>query len=187
VATANVPVLLFTGPVGVGKSTVAAEASGLLSEASVAHALVDLAQIGGSWPAPPDDPWNERVVHRNLACMWPNFQAVGAGRLLLSRVLEARSLLQRIAEAVPGAEITVVRLRAPVDVLHARINGREAGRNADWYLNAAAELAESMERDRVEDFCVDNVDRPAKEVAAEALRLIGWLDASAGLQRPFSG
>jgi adenylylsulfate kinase-like enzyme len=41
--TASVPVLLVTGPVGVGKSTVAAEAARLLRQAGVPHALVDLA------------------------------------------------------------------------------------------------------------------------------------------------
>jgi adenylylsulfate kinase-like enzyme len=41
--TASVPVLLVTGPVGVGKSTVAAEGARLLRQAGVPHALVDLA------------------------------------------------------------------------------------------------------------------------------------------------
>jgi adenylylsulfate kinase-like enzyme len=54
--TASVPVLLVTGPVGVGKSTVAAEAARLLRQAGVPHALVDLAWIGQCWPVAADDP-----------------------------------------------------------------------------------------------------------------------------------
>jgi tRNA uridine 5-carbamoylmethylation protein Kti12 len=50
--TASVPVLLITGPVGVGKLTVAAEAARLLREANVPHALVDLAWIEQCWPVP---------------------------------------------------------------------------------------------------------------------------------------
>jgi hypothetical protein len=181
----HVPVLLLTGPVGVGKSTVAHEASGLLSDAKVAHALVDLARVGACWPAPPDDPWNERLAHRNLACMWSNFRAAGAERLLLCRVLEARSLLRHIVAAVPGAEITVVRLCAPLQVLQERIRAREAGRDPDWYLEAAAYLAEAMERSAVEDYCIDNVGRSAHEVAEQALRLAGWLEPDReGAQRP---
>ena len=107
----SVPVLLITGPVGVGKSTVAAEAA-RLREANVPHALVDLAWIGQSWPIPDDDPWHERLAHRNLACIWANFRDAGAGRLILCRVLEDRSLLRAVVEAVPGAEVKVVRLRA---------------------------------------------------------------------------
>ena len=174
-----VPVLLITGPVGVGKTTVGQEASRLLSDAHVAHALVDLARIGACWPPPHDDPWNERLAHRNLACMWANFRAAGARRLLVCRVLEARSLLRRIVEAVPGADITVIGLRAPLDILHARIRTREAGRDPAWYLNAATYLAYKLERSPFEDYCINNVDRPARDVAQEALRRAGWLDTTA--------
>src|SRR5580698_9614318 len=78
--TAPVPVLVITGPVGVGKSTIAAEAAWLLRQADVPHALVDLDRIEQSWPVPADDPGNERVSHRNLACMWANFRQAGADR-----------------------------------------------------------------------------------------------------------
>ncbi|HZO35031.1 MAG TPA: hypothetical protein VFB17_08140 [Gaiellaceae bacterium] len=171
----RVPTLLFTGPVGVGKTTVAAEASRLLSERGILHALVDLAHIGLFFPPPTDDPWNERLVHTNLACMWASFARAGAERLVLSRVLEARSLLARIEAAVPGADVTVVRLRAPVEELHTRIRARESGRDPRWYLDAAAALADSLERNRVEDHLLENAGRPAAETAGEALRRAGWL------------
>jgi len=109
----SVPILLITGPVRIGKSSVLFEAARLLREARVPHAAVDLAQIGAAWPPPADDRWNERIAHRNLACMWSNVREAGAERLLLERVLEARSLLRHVVAAVPGARITVVRLRAP--------------------------------------------------------------------------
>ena len=131
--TAPVPVLVITGPVGVGKSTIAAEAARLLRQADVPHALVDLDRIEQCWPVSADDPGNERVSHRNLACMWANFRQAGADRLIFVRVLETRSLLRRVAEAVPGAQITVVRLRAPLAVLHERIRSREAS-DPDWFL-----------------------------------------------------
>lgn len=177
--TALVPVLLITGPVGVGKSTVAAEAARLLREANVPHALVDLAWIEQCWPVPADDPWNERLTHRNLACMWANFRQAGADRLLLVRVLEARSLLRQVVEAVPGAEVTVVRLRAPLAVLQARIRSREAS-DPSWFLGAATHTAKVLEQARVEDHLVDNEDRPVAAVAEEVLRRVGWLDLSAG-------
>ncbi len=139
------------------------------------HAAVCLSDIGRLRPAPPDDEWNERIAHRNLAALWRNFAAAGAERLLLERVLEARSLLERVAAAVPSAEITVVRLRAPLSVLHERIHEREAG-DPSWYLGAAVYLVGVFKTAGVEDFAVDNVDRPAVEVAAEVLGRAGWLD-----------
>ena len=180
--SASIPILLLTGPVGVGKSTVAGEAARLLREARIAHALVDLAHIGVCFPAPTNDPWHERLAHRNLACMWSNFQKAGALRLLLCRVLEARSLLRHVVRAVPGAEITVIRLRTPLPVLHERLRAREAGRDPQWYLDAATYLTEKMDRFPVEDYLIDNLDRPADDVAGEALRLAGWL-ASANPRR----
>src|ERR1700756_1352350 len=101
--TAPVPVLVITGPVGVGKSTVPNEAAWLLPQADVPPALVDLDRIEQCWPVPADDPWNERVSHRNLACMWANFRQAGADRLILVCVLGARSLLRRGTEAGAGA------------------------------------------------------------------------------------
>jgi hypothetical protein len=177
--TAPVPVLVITGPVGVGKSTIANEAAWLLRQADVPHALVDLDRIEQCWPVPADDPWNERVSHRNLACMWANFRQAGADRLILVRVLEARSLLRRVTEAVPGAQFTVVRLRAPLAVIHERIRSREAS-DPDWFLGAATHTAEVFEQAQVEDHLVDNENRPATEVAEEVLHRVGWLHRPGG-------
>jgi hypothetical protein len=179
--TAPVPVLVITGPVGVGKSTIAAESAWLLRKADVPHALVDLDRIEQCWPVPADDPWNERVSHRNLACIWANFRQAGADRLIFVRVLESRSGLRRVTEAVPGAQFTVVRLRAPMAVLHERIRSREAS-DPDWFLGAATHTAEVFERAQVEDHLVDNENRPVTVVAEEVLHRVGWLPPRAGGQ-----
>src|SRR5215468_323534 len=164
-ATTPVPVLLVTGPVGVGKTVVTGEAARLLSEAGIPHAMADLAVIGACWPPPAGDRWNEELIHANLACMWGNFRRAGARRLLLCRV----------AAAVPGADITVVRLRAPRELVRARIVAREAGRDPQWYLDTAAYLFDRLEHAGVEDHVVDNDDRPVAQVAADVLHAAGWL------------
>ena len=171
----DVPVLVLTGPVGVGKSTVLSEIARLLTQASVPHAVVDLAGIGRAWPAPEDDRWNERLIHRNLACMWANFRDAGAEHLVLARVLEARSLLRHVEAAVPGAAVTVVRLRASLPVLEARIRHREQGGDPTWYLEVAAYLVDAMEQPGIADHVLDNERGSVADVAAQALRLVGWL------------
>ena len=170
----RVPVLLITGPVGVGKTQTASAASGLLAERGILHACVDLPQISRAFPEREDDPWNERLAHRNLACMWSNFRAVGTERLIISRVLEARSLVHRIADAVPGADVVVIRLRAPLAVIQARIRSRD-GAHPEWFLGAAAELVPAMDAQRVEDHLVDNATRSIEATAREVLRVAGWL------------
>src|SRR5258708_31282558 len=114
------PILLVTGPVGVGKTAVLHEAGRLLEEADIPHARVVLEEIARSWPVPADDEWHERMAYRNLASLWSNFAEGGAERLLLERVLEQRSQLRRLEATIPGAAITVVRLRAPLALIYDR-------------------------------------------------------------------
>ena len=45
------------------------EQSALDGQAGIAHAMADLAVIAECYPTPPADPWNERLVHENLACI----------------------------------------------------------------------------------------------------------------------
>ncbi len=167
--------LVISGPVGAGKTTIAGEIGVLLRDANLPHAIVDLAVIGECWPPPADDPWNERLVHRNLAAMWNQFRDAGARRLVLCRVLEDRALLRHVRGAVPGADITVVHLRVPLQTLHARLRQREGGRDPSWYLDAASYLSRTMQPAELADHVMDNDTRPARAVAADILSRVGWL------------
>ena len=96
--TAVTPVLLVTGPVGVGKSAVLREADQLLIEAQTRHATVELEEISRCWPAPAEAESRQSMILSNLAALWSNFAARGADRLLLAQILEHRSQLQRPRE-----------------------------------------------------------------------------------------
>lgn len=178
--TAGVPVLLITGPVGVGKTTVAGEVSALLARAGVAHALVDIDGLSECYPPPPGDPFNEELALRNLAAVWVNYRATGAERLVLARVLESRAELERYRAAVPGAAIQVVRLRASVDTLTGRVQRREVGAGLAWHVARAAELAAQMDRDQVEDVVIETDGRPVAAVARDVLARTGWPVPSEG-------
>ncbi len=169
-----VPVMLITGPVGVGKTTVAGEVSALLERAGVPHAFVDVDSLRWSYPSPPGDRFRRRLAMRNLAAVWANFRAEGAERLVLTDVVESRDELESYRAAVPGAQIVVVRLRAPVATLQARIGARELGLGRAWHLVRAAELAAQMDRDAVEDVLIETGGRTLGEIAREALEPCGW-------------
>jgi chloramphenicol 3-O-phosphotransferase len=167
-----VPVLFVTGPIGVGKTAVLHEADVLLIEAAVGHATVELEEIAGCWTDAIEST-RASLVYRNLAALWSNFTAAGASRLLLSGLLEQRSELRRVSEAVPGAAVTVVRLYAPLSVLEQRIRLREPG-SPEGELDGARWWAEHLDKTRQGDHLVDTVDRPVDEIAREVLRLAGW-------------
>lgn len=106
----KVPVLIITGPVGVGKSTIAAAASELLDRRRVSHALVEADWLRWLYPRSATDPFETALGLENLAAVWNNYKAAGAKRLILVDVVESREALAACLSAIQGAEVTVVRL-----------------------------------------------------------------------------
>jgi hypothetical protein len=168
-----VPVLLVTGPIGVGKTAVLHEADALLIEAGSGHATVELEEVARCWPNAIEGS-RTAFAYRNLAALWANFVSIGASRLLLSALLEQRSDVHLVSEAIHDAVITVVRLHAPLPTLERRIRLREPARReedlvgARWWTQHFREV-------RVEDHVVETENRPVGEIAREVLRLAGWL------------
>ena len=171
----RVPVLVVTGPVGVGKTTIAGDISALLADAGIPHACVDVDALRDTWPAPPGDRFNTELGLRNLAAIWRNFRTAGAERVILADVVERRSDLDGYRTAIPGAEVTLVRLRASVAILQARVGQREAGAGREWHLLRAAELATQMDRDALEDILIETDGRPPESIAREILVRTRWL------------
>ena len=61
-----IPVLVVTGPIGVGKTAVLREADSLLIEAGVRHATVELEEIARCWTEATEAA-RASFVYRNLA------------------------------------------------------------------------------------------------------------------------
>ena len=167
-----VPVLLVTGPIGVGKTAVLHEADALLIEAGSHHATVELEEIARCWPNAIEGSRNLRLPKPRGA--WSNFVAVGASRLLLSVLVEQRSDLRLVSEAIPGAAITVVRFHAPLSVLEQRVRQREP-LGPEGELVGARWWTQHFNEVRVEDYVVETENRSVGEIAREVLRLADWL------------
>jgi hypothetical protein len=168
-----VPVLLVTGPIGVGKTAVLREADARLLDAGSRHGIVELEEIARCWPSAIQGS-RTAFAYQNLAALWSNFVAVGALRLLLSALVEQRSDLRLISEAIPGAAIIVVRLHAPLSALERRIRLREPAAHDDEFVGARW-WTQHFDEVRVEDYVVETENRPVGEIARGVLRLADWL------------
>lgn len=177
---APVPVMVVTGPVGVGKTTVAVAISELLDRIDMAHAMVDVDHLRWCYPAPAHDRFRMALGFRNLAAIWANYRDEGTERLILADVVEERADIAGYREAIPGAAVLVVRLRASLPTTERRLAGRETGAGLEWHQQRAAELTALtalMERNQVEDLLIDTEEKSALAVAQEAVARAHWLRA----------
>jgi ribose 1,5-bisphosphokinase PhnN len=161
--------LVVTGPVGVGKTTVAWEIAEVLEQGDVAYGFFDPDAIHFH-PRAPEDPFGYRVALAALDTAWP---LMGADRLLMPLVVGDRTQLEHFA----GWDVTVARLTASPSVLEARIRGRELGAGLQWHLARAAELQAWWREHPVEDFVVETDGRRVRELAVEVLTRAAWLDS----------
>ena len=169
-----VPLLIISGSMGSGKTTVLSEISDLLARANTPHAAIDLDWL--SIMHPPQDRYGEQLVLSNLAAIWPIYVEAGAKRLVVARVVENRSELSLYRDAVPGAEPIVCRLEVDVGTMQERLRVREPGMFQDAGVARSAELADILRVAQAEDFTVDNNSkRHITDVAREVLSLSGWL------------
>jgi len=162
--------LLINGTVGVGKTTVAGAVGGLLAEAGVPHAVLDLDWLRRSWPAPQSDRFNFAMLLRNVRSVAGNYVEAGATRLVLAGVIEQQPERDRLADAL-GVGLTVCRLRADLPVLHRRLTRRHSGEPEAlrWHLDRATELDGILDRAALDDFTIDTTDVPVEDVAASVL------------------
>jgi hypothetical protein len=174
----TVPTILITGPVGVGKTVVASDVSWLAEAAGIPHGGLDIDAVTWMHPSPPPG-----MAYENVRAVWDSYQRAGATHLILAQVVYSRAELDGFRKALPGADITVFRLRADLDTLLARVAERERGGPGQAiHSRQAEELFHQMEKARVEDHLVETSGRPAYNVAAEIFNVSGW----AGERPPWS-
>jgi hypothetical protein len=190
-AHSAIPFLWICGPSGVGKSSVGWEVFTQVRATGVTAAYLDTDQIGFCRPEPQDDPDHYLLRSRNVAALWPNFLAAGARAMIVSGILETPDGVRRFTEAVPGAAVTIIRLRATPETLRERIlwRGRGGGPpipgEQEWHGATAERLlavwadsvatTEALERNRIGDVCIDTDGRAVREVARAILaQTPGW-------------
>jgi len=117
-------VLWLCGQPGAGKSAVGWALYDALARSSVRAGFIDIDQLGIFLPAPWDDPERFRLKERNVAAVAANFRASGGRALVVSGELGLSTPIS--AATVPGASLTVCRLRASPSELRRRLTARGA-------------------------------------------------------------
>jgi hypothetical protein len=165
--------LIITGTMGAGKTSVLGEASDILALQGIAHAAIDLDALGlAHLPAAVG---SDSVMYRNLQSVCANYASLGVSRLLLARAIEDRAELELCKIAISASNMVVCRLTASVEAMERRVKLRESGILRRNYIARVAELNTTLDRAKLENFTITNDNRPLTDVANELLVKAGWI------------
>jgi hypothetical protein len=169
----TVRVLLLTGGLAAGKTAVAKEVIAIASVRGLHAAAIDLDWLGWATGAAigVDD-----LIARNLTAVAGNYAAAGVDHLLLARTLIGPRGLEVVAAALPGWELTVVRLAAPRPALEQRIRARDSGAELQEHLAEIDEMTQRATDAAPLAHVVVNDQRELDDVACEVMRAAGWIN-----------
>ena len=165
--------LIITGGMGVGKTSVLGEASDVLTLQHIPHAAIDVDALGLAYL--PTATGNDEVMYRNLRSVCNNYASLGVTRFLLARALENRAELDLCRGIVSAANTVVCRLTANIETMEQRVKMRESGVLQRAYVARVAELNVILDRARLEDFSLTCENRSLTEIAHEMLVRAGWI------------
>ena len=167
----QIRLLIITGTMGTGKTTVLLEASDILSAAGIFHAAIDVDTLRiGCLP----DGDRHDLMFQNLASVWSNYRQAGVTRLLLAEAVESHEVLNRIRAAIPDADIIICRLLASMTTAVQRVRTREPGMFQEKFVARVAELEKILADAHLEHFSISNDDASVTNVAREILIRAGW-------------
>lgn len=167
--------LWINGTVGVGKTTVAAGVANQLATEGDPVAFVDIDALGALSPRPPDDPFNTRLVAKNLEAVTKNFSSAGARTLVVAGVIETEENL-RLYESAMGVPITLIRLVAPQREIELRLRRRHGELDPGglrWHSERAPVLAARLDVSGLTMVTVANTGDP-KGTAQAAIAAAGF-------------
>jgi hypothetical protein len=165
--------LIITGTMGAGKTSVLGEASDILAQRQIVHAAIDLDALGLAHL--PSAAFGDGVMYDNLRSICRNYTSLGVQRFLLARAIEDDAQLRLCREIIPAANTIVCRLAASIETMKLRVQIRESGISQREYVARVAKLNDILDRAQLEDFTVTNEDRTLTEVALEVLVQAGWI------------
>ncbi|MFL0564291.1 adenylyl-sulfate kinase [Microbacterium sp. 179-I 1D1 NHS] len=166
-------VIFIGGRSGVGKSSVAAEASHLLAQADIRHAVIEGDNLDHAHP----QPWRSGIplAERNLAAMWANYREAGYSRLIFTNTVSVLQVAE--LEAALGGEVrsTAVLLTSTDAVAAERLAKREIGTALEEHVARSAAAARRLDEAVEEAVRVATDGRAVGEIARVVLERAGWV------------
>lgn len=165
--------IIFTGPVGSGKSSTAKALAELLEHNDISCALIDVDALHWFHPTPVGDPFGSEVGFRHLTQMTDTWRELDIPLLILADVIEESA--EDHQQCMPDYPVRVIRLDVAFDRLEARLRSRESESQVPWHLDRARELQQIMERNAIGDLVVSVSDESPEEIAQQVARELGFL------------
>jgi hypothetical protein len=165
--------LIITGSMGAGKSSVLGEASDILALQNLTHAAIDLDALGLAHV--PSGVSSDTVMYRNLRSVCKNYASLGVRRFLVARAVEDRAALECCRKAVSAGNTIVCRLTATVRTMRQRVKMRESGVLRVEFVARVSKLNSILDRAGLEDFPVTTDSCSVTEIAHRMLLKAGWI------------
>lgn len=163
-------VLVLNGSPGSGKTTLANAIAELLRRMDVAHAVIDVDELGRIYPE-----LDISLGWNNLRAMWANYVTVPNLKVILSVCIDSKQDLDALRNATPCKDFTICELVANDSILKARVTSREP--NEYWRSKLRALVDKHISKDfadRFGDFRVRTDEKSIDDAAQEILERLGW-------------
>ena len=166
-------ILLLTGTVGTGKTTIAIEIGEQLAEMNLPNAVIDLDWLG--WANVGDDFHGyDQLIMQNLVSTWENYRAIGVEYLVMARALLQREPVDDLINIFPNTRIMIVRLTASKDTIEKRLSTRDSGKTLREHLAEMEVMERIMEELKLEHATMETDDITVEEIARRVVTITGW-------------
>ena len=166
-------ILLLTGTVGTGKTTVASTIGDQLADIGLPNAVIDLDWLG--WVNLGNDFQKyDLLIMQNLLSTWQNYHAIGVEYLVLARALLHREPMESLKNAFPNTPITIVRLTASVETIRKRLSKRDSDEVLREHLAEMEEMDQVMDELHLEHTTVATDSISVTDVARQVISIANW-------------
>lgn len=166
-------VVFIGGRSGVGKTSVAAEASHLLARADIRHAVIEGDNLDQAYP----EPWRDGIdlAERNLAAIWANYRAIGYTRLIFTNTVSVLQMPALTAALGENVRAFGVLLTASDESAAERLAQREIGTALAEHIERSNRAAVRLD-DESTAFRLATDGRTVTEIAGDVLAAAGWIE-----------